>query len=93
MKKALKFARYTHFSMTGMKMVDGRKTRGKIGQKSEKAKLDKEWNQVKSKLMNPVIHTMSLRYVSLATVPTVDSKTKTFIIPVPSSDAIFREGN
>ena len=47
MKKALKFARYTHFSMTGMKMVDGRKTRGKIGQKSEKAKLDKEWNQVK----------------------------------------------
>jgi hypothetical protein len=29
-----------------MKMVDGRKTRGKIGQKSEKAKLDKEWNQV-----------------------------------------------
>ncbi len=27
-------------------MVDGRKTRGKIGQKSEKAKLDKEWNQV-----------------------------------------------
>ena len=30
----------------GMKMSDGRKTRGKIGQKNEKAKLDKEWNQV-----------------------------------------------
>ena len=29
-----------------MKMSDGRKTRGKIGQKNEKAKLDKEWNQV-----------------------------------------------
>ena len=27
-------------------MSDGRKTRGKIGQKNEKAKLDKEWNQV-----------------------------------------------
>ena len=32
----------------GMKMSDGRKTRGKIGQKNEKAKLDKEWNQVRS---------------------------------------------
>ena len=31
----------------GMKMSDGRKTRGKIGQKNEKAKLDKEWNQVR----------------------------------------------
>lgn len=30
----------------GMKMSDGRKTRGKIGQKNEKAKLDKEWNQI-----------------------------------------------
>ena len=29
-----------------MKMADGRKTRGKLGQKNEKAKLDKEWNQV-----------------------------------------------
>ena len=28
-------------------MSDGRKTRGKIGQKNEKAKLDKEWSQVK----------------------------------------------
>ena len=27
-------------------MSDGRKTRGKIGQKNEKAKLDKEWHQV-----------------------------------------------
>ena len=27
-------------------MSDGRKTRGKIGQKNEKAKLDKEWSQV-----------------------------------------------
>ena len=30
----------------GMKMSDGRKTRGKIGAKNEKAKLDKEWNQI-----------------------------------------------
>jgi len=30
----------------GMKMSDGRKTRGKIGQKNEKAKLDKEWSQI-----------------------------------------------
>jgi len=30
----------------GMKMADGRKTRGKLGQKNEKAKLDKEWNQI-----------------------------------------------
>jgi len=30
----------------GMKMADGRKTRGKIGAKNEKAKLDKEWNQI-----------------------------------------------
>jgi len=29
-----------------MKMSDGRKTRGKIGQKNEKAKLDKEWSQI-----------------------------------------------
>merc|ERR1712130_1065053 len=27
----------------GMKVSDGRKTKGKIGQKNEKAKLDKEW--------------------------------------------------
>ena len=30
----------------GMKVSDGRKTKGKIGQKNEKAKLDKEWNKV-----------------------------------------------
>jgi len=30
----------------GMKMSDGRKTKGKIGAKNEKAKLDKEWNQI-----------------------------------------------
>eukprot|EP00092_Neocalanus_flemingeri_P030432 GFUD01033034.1.p1 GENE.GFUD01033034.1~~GFUD01033034.1.p1 ORF type:complete len:603 (+),score=272.53 GFUD01033034.1:57-1865(+) len=30
----------------GMKMSDGRKTRGKVGAKNEKAKLDKEWNQI-----------------------------------------------
>ena len=30
-----------------MKVSDGRKTKGKIGQKNEKAKLDKEWNKVK----------------------------------------------
>lgn len=34
----------------GMKMADGRKTRGKIGQKNEKAKLDKEWNQISALL-------------------------------------------
>lgn len=34
----------------GMKMADGRKTRGKLGQKSEKAKLDKEWNQISALL-------------------------------------------
>ena len=31
-----------------MKVSDGRKTKGKIGQKNEKAKLDKEWNKVKN---------------------------------------------
>lgn len=30
----------------GMKVSDGRKTKGKIGAKNEKAKLDKEWNKV-----------------------------------------------
>ena len=30
----------------GVKMNEGRKTRGKVGAKSEKAKLDKEWNQI-----------------------------------------------
>ena len=31
----------------GMKMSDGRKTRGqKVGAKNEKAKLDKEWNKI-----------------------------------------------
>ena len=31
----------------GMKMSDGRKTRGKVGtKKNEKAKLDREWNQI-----------------------------------------------
>jgi len=31
----------------GVKMAEGRKTRGKVGKGNEKAKLDKEWNQVK----------------------------------------------
>ena len=31
-----------------MKVSDGRKTKGKIGQKNEKAKLDKEWNKVRN---------------------------------------------
>merc|ERR1712076_172743 len=30
----------------GMKVSDGRKTKGKIGAKNEKAKLDKEWNKI-----------------------------------------------
>ena len=30
----------------GVKMAEGRKTRGRVGQKSEKAKLDKEWNKI-----------------------------------------------
>ena len=30
-----------------MKVSDGRKTKGKIGAKNEKAKLDKEWNKVR----------------------------------------------
>ena len=31
----------------GMKMSDGRKTRGKVGtKKNEKAALDREWNQI-----------------------------------------------
>ena len=31
----------------GMKMSDGRKTRGKgLGKKNEKAALDREWNQI-----------------------------------------------
>ena len=30
----------------GVKMNEGRKTRGKVGAKNEKAKLDKEWNQI-----------------------------------------------
>ena len=34
----------------GMKVSDGRKTKGKIGQKNEKAKLDKEWNKVNPSL-------------------------------------------
>ena len=29
-----------------MKVSDGRKTKGKIGAKNEKAKLDKEWNKI-----------------------------------------------
>merc|ERR1712113_595653 len=32
----------------GMKMSDGRKTRGRVGMKNEKAKLDKEWNKISS---------------------------------------------
>merc|ERR1712088_753419 len=32
----------------GVKMAEGRKTRGKVGQKNEKAKLDKEWNKISS---------------------------------------------
>jgi hypothetical protein len=39
-----------------MKMADGRKTRGKIGQKSEKAKLDKEWNQVSNRAAGYMIY-------------------------------------
>ena len=27
-------------------MISGRKTRGKVGKGNEKAKLDKEWNQI-----------------------------------------------
>ena len=30
----------------GVKMNEGRKTRGKVGAKNDKAKLDKEWNQI-----------------------------------------------
>ena len=30
----------------GVKMNEGRKTRGKMGAKSEKAKFDKEWNKI-----------------------------------------------
>ena len=30
----------------GVKMTEGRKTRGKVGPKNEKAKLDKEWNKI-----------------------------------------------
>ena len=30
----------------GVKMNEGRKTRGKVGAKSDKAKLDKEWNKI-----------------------------------------------
>ncbi len=47
--------RYLH---PGMKMADGRKTRGKIGQKSEKAKLDKEWNQVSNRAAGYIIYLM-----------------------------------
>merc|ERR1712043_109455 len=32
----------------GVKMNEGRKTRGKMGAKSDKAKLDKEWNKISS---------------------------------------------
>ena len=35
----------------GMKVSDGRKTKGKIGQKNEKAKLDKEWNKVNRRII------------------------------------------
>ena len=34
-----------------MKVSDGRKTKGKIGQKNEKAKLDKEWNKVRREII------------------------------------------
>ena len=30
----------------GVKMNEGRKTRGKVGAKTDKAKLDKEWNKI-----------------------------------------------
>ncbi len=30
----------------GVKMTEGRKTRGKVGTKSDKAKLDREWNKI-----------------------------------------------
>lgn len=30
----------------GVKMAEGRKTRGRVGMKNEKAKLDKEWNKI-----------------------------------------------
>jgi IK cytokine len=30
----------------GVKMNEGRKTRGKMGAKNDKAKLDKEWNKI-----------------------------------------------
>ena len=32
----------------GVKMAEGRKTRGRVGVKNEKAKLDKEWNKISS---------------------------------------------
>ena len=32
----------------GVKMAEGRKTRGRVGMKNEKAKLDKEWNKISS---------------------------------------------
>ena len=32
----------------GVKMNEGRKTRGKVGAKNDKAKLDKEWNKISS---------------------------------------------
>lgn len=32
----------------GVKMSEGRKTRGRVGMKNEKAKLDKEWNKISS---------------------------------------------
>lgn len=44
---------HNHFQAAyqyGMKVSDGRKTKGKIGQKNEKAKLDKEWNKVNPSL-------------------------------------------
>ncbi len=30
----------------GVKMAEGRKTRGKVTAKNDKAKLDKEWNKI-----------------------------------------------
>ena len=35
----------------GVKMNEGRKTRGKVGAKNDKAKLDKEWNKVRSEII------------------------------------------
>ncbi len=49
-KLLAKIRRNKHFLNGEWIFISGRKTRGKVGKGNEKAKLDKEWNQISALL-------------------------------------------